>query len=104
MIIQGSNNPLVIQFDADVSGLAKLVATLWGRSGTPLKTWTLSDMSVSGDTAICPITEDETAKLSGMSVTLEVKGLDGSDNTVFWDSVDVDLKQRRDRIIKLTGA
>ena len=104
MIIQGSNNPLVIQFDADVSGLAKLVVTLWGQPGTPLKKWERGDMTVSGDTAICPITEAETAKINAPKVTLEVKGLDGEDNTVFWSAVDVDITHRRDRIIKLTGA
>lgn len=105
MIIQGSNNPLVIQFDADVSGCAKLVVSLWGASGDAVKTWSLDDgMLVHGDTAVCPITEEETAAIGGAKVTLEAKGLDGEDNTVFWHAVDVYITQRRDRVIKLTGA
>lgn len=103
MIIQGSNNPIVIVFDAAVDEMPQIVVTLWGgRNSQPLKVWTLEDMTVTVDTAICPITEDETKNLPGTGVTLEVKGLDGDGGTVFWDAARLDTLQRNDRYIRLT--
>jgi hypothetical protein len=100
MLIQGSNNPLVIQFDAAVDTLPKLVITLWsdtpGNIGKPLKTWEREDMTISGDTAICPIGELETKEYYGDFLILEAKGLDGDGNTIFWDEYSIDLKHRRD--------
>lgn len=106
MIIQGSNNPLTIVFDASVAALPALVVTLWsdkpGHNTEPLKTWTLEDMDVSGDTAVCPLTEDETRQLPDGRLTIEAKGLNGDGETVFWDAAVVDVRGRRDKIITLT--
>lgn len=106
MLIQGSNNPLVIQFDADVDNIPVLVVTLWtdapGHVGRPLKAWELADMTVSGDTAVCPITEAETKAYPAGQLVLEAKGLDGDGNTIFWDEYKLDVKNRRDKVIILT--
>lgn len=108
MLIQGSNNPLVIQFDAAVDALPRLVVTLWsdipGNAGKPLKKWEAEDMTISGDTAICAIGELETKEYFGDTLVLEAKGLDGNGNTIFWDEYSIDLKRRRDRVITLTQA
>lgn len=106
MIIQGSNNPLVIQFDADVSSVPALVVTLWcdmpGMASAPLIRWNKSDMSIVTDTAVCPITEEQTKALPAAQMVIEAKGLDSNGNTVFWDEYKLDTKRRRDRIIQLT--
>ncbi len=107
MIIQGSNNPLVIQFDADISGIPTLVVTLWcdlpGGTGTKLvKQWSQDDMAVNGDTVLCQITEAETKALPANPLVIEAKGLDANGNTVFWDAYTVDVKHRRDKAILLT--
>ena len=106
MIIQGSNNPLVIKFDADISTIPRLVVTLWsdmpGYAGQPVKLWELEDMTINSDTAVCPITEAETKALPTSALVLEAKGLDGDGNTVFWDQYKIDLLRRRDKIITLT--
>lgn len=105
MIIQGSNCPLVIQFDAQIDSMPALVVTLWpdtGCSRAPLKTWYLDDMTVSGDTAVCPLTEKETAGFPDFQQVIEAKGLDENGNTIFWDEYKIELKRRRDRIITLT--
>lgn len=103
MLIQGSNNPIVIVFDAAVDEMPQIVVTLWGKRGTiPIKMWTLEDMTVTGDTAICPITEDETKNLPDTGVVLEVKGLDVNAGTVFWDAARLDTLPRNDRYIRLT--
>lgn len=107
MIIQGSNNPIVIQFDASVENIPMLVVSLWcdsfGSSSTnPVKTWDKESMLIDEDTAICQITEEETASLPASMVFIEAKGLDGDGNTIFWDSQSVDVKKRRDKVIRLT--
>lgn len=106
MIVQGSNSPLVIKFDASVAAIPTLVVSMWcdkpGYAARPVKVWERSDMTISVDTALCPITEDETRALPDGSVTIEAKGLDGSGETVFWDAAVIDVKNRRDKQIKLT--
>lgn len=107
MLIQGSNNPLVIQFDASVADIHTLVVTLWsdapGRVGKLLKKWKTEDMIVSGNTAICPITETETRAIPPGSLVLEAKGLGENGYTVFWSAYNVDVLSRRDKVITLTG-
>lgn len=105
MIIQGSNNPIVIQFDTSVADIPVLIVSLWGGSAAhtskPLKKWEKADMVVDDDTVACEITERETAAFSG-TLTLEAKGLDGNGNTIFWDSQLISVKQRRDNVIMMT--
>lgn len=104
-ILQGSNNPLVIQFDADISNIPVLVISLWcdklRYAGKALKTWETQDIQVSGDTAICQLTESETAKFPDAELILEAKGLDANNNTMFWDQYTIDVKGRHDKVIRL---
>lgn len=106
MIIQGSNNPLVIQFDATVEGMPTLVVTLWSDTAMHqtkmIKRWNIEDMTIDDKTAICPITEEETKALPQGKLIIEAKGLDGDGNTIFWDQYELDVKTRRDRVITLT--
>lgn len=98
MIIQGSDNPLVIEFDDDVSGCSGLVVSLWAGSNTePVKVWEKTDMEISGATVICPISESVTAGLRSISATIEAKGLDEYGNMIFWDEMKVPVKARFDR-------
>ncbi len=104
-ILQGSNNPLVIQFDADISNIPVLVISLWcdklRYAGKALKTWTTDDISINGDTAVCQLTESETAKFPDSELILEAKGLDDHANTIFWDQYPIDVKARHDKTIRL---
>lgn len=109
MIIQGSNNPLVVQFDTDVSDMPVLIVTLWvdkenkcEQYSEKIKQWNKSDMTVQADTVICPITEEETKNISARYLVLEAKGLDSNGNTIFWDQYKLYTKARRDRMISLT--
>ena len=106
MIIQGSNNSLVIQFDQCVADIPTLVVTLWrdliGRGSQKVKEWQKADMTVDDDTVICEITEAETAALPAQQLVIEAKGLDGEGNTIFWDEFRIDVKNRRDKVIRLT--
>lgn len=109
MIIQGSNNPLVIQFDASIADMPSLVVTLWAdktdkfrQSPVLVERWDIEDMIIENDTAICQISEDKTKNISAEYLILEAKGLDSDGNTIFWDQYKLDVKPRRDRIITLT--
>jgi len=105
MIIQGSNNPLVIQFDASVAEMPVLVVTLWSDTAMyptkMIKRWNTEDMTIQDNTAICPITEAETKAIPNGTLILEAKGLDENGNTIFWDQYPLDVKTRRDKIIML---
>lgn len=105
MIVQGSNNPLVLTFDQSVDSIPVLSVTLWsatGRGTNPIKAWTNEDMMINGDTVVCPLTESETASLVPLKLMLEAKGLDSEGNTIFWAEYPIDTYKRRDRIISLT--
>lgn len=106
MIVQGANNPLTIKFDASVADIPTLIVTMWAEKSwydaQPIKIWTREDMTVSLDTAICPISEDETRALPPGYVVIAAKGLDGNGETVFWDEARIDVLMRRDKAIRLT--
>ena len=111
MIIQGSNNPLVIQFDASLDEITTLVISLWrdrlrgdAGSGELIKQWRTGDagLVIDNDEAICDFTEEETAALPPERIVLEAKGLDVAGNTIFWDAYPMDIKARRDKTIALT--
>ena len=55
MIYQGSNSPLIVTFDQDVSELSALTATLWKTgmqcSSTLIKRWDKEDMDINGNVA-----------------------------------------------------
>ena len=103
-LVQGSNVPLTIKFDSSVENLSKLVVTLWSdiRANGPLKQWEKADMTISGDTVICPLTEDETKSFPKTILVVEIKALDGNGDTAFWQEVPIKVVPRRDKIITLT--
>lgn len=103
MLIQGTNTPLAITFEDDVSNVPVLVISLWKRKGIKLKSWTIENIVVDGDTVYCPLEEQETADFPEGAATLEVKGLDENGQTMFWEKAQVLIESRSDRVIKLTG-
>lgn len=106
MIIQGSNNPLVIKFSTSVEDLPQLVVSLWEEKvkgkGSLLKTWRKEDMTLNNDTAICPVTEQLTQSLPSGNLVVLAKGLDDNGETIFWDEYRLPVKERLDRTIALT--
>ena len=102
MIIQGSNNPITLTFDSDLADIPTLVATLWAGAGTMLKRWDKTDMTIDGETAYLPLTEEETAAMHGGSIMLDVKGVDSDGNILFWDEAGIRVLPRRDHSITLT--
>ncbi len=102
MIIQGTNIPLVVTFDADVSEIPALLITLWHR-GTELKRWIKTDVDINVDKVTLPLTEEETAAFPEGYATLMAKGLDEYGLTVFWEEMPVLVEARKDKGISITG-
>lgn len=102
MIVQGTNVPLAVTFDEDVSSIPTLVATLWLKDGTLIKQWEKSDMEIDGETVYLPLDESETVNIAPGFVSLEIKGLDDAGQTIFWEGAMVKVEGRRDRVITLT--
>ena len=103
MIVQGTNAPLELQFDRDLSDMDKLVVTLWSLSGDLVKAWDEDELTIEEDTVLCPLTESETATFPNSWVVVEAKGLDAEGATIFWDEIEVQIVKRNDRIIALIG-
>lgn len=102
MIIQGSNNPITLTFDADITDIPTIVATLWAGRGTMLKRWDKADMAIDGKEAALPLTEEETVAMPCGFLALDVKAVDDDGNIVFWDEASVQVLPRRDSGIHLT--
>lgn len=106
MIVQGSNNPIVLTFDSNVSDCDDLVVTCWDKtksaSGVMLKIWHKGDMQISGNMAVLPITQEDTRRFPDEEVVFAVKGLDADGETIFWDEKKVDILARSDKGIALT--
>ena len=102
MIIQGSNNPITLTFDSDLADIPTLVATLWAGYGNMLKRWDKADMGIDSETVTLPLTEEDTAAMSGGSIMLDVKGVDSDGNIIFWDEAGLRVLPGRDHSITLT--
>lgn len=102
MIIQGSNSPITLTFDSDISEIPTIVATLWRGKGNLFKQWNKSDMEIDETTAELPLTEEETAGLDGGTVVLDVKGVDDTGAIIFYEEAYVQVLARRDSTIPLT--
>lgn len=103
VIPQGSNNPLVIEFDEPMT-MPVLSVSLWDNTQTKgIKKWSLDDVTVQDNLVICPLTEEETRNFPSCGVVLEVKAVDDNGYTVFWQHTPVKVAKRSDRFIDIVG-
>lgn len=103
MIIQGTNAPIVIEFDQAIDQMSELVISVWAVGGALVKMWEKDEIGIEGAIATCPLTEEETKAFPNTVVTIEAKGIDESGEMVFWDQMDVKVLKRRDKVISLIG-
>lgn len=103
VIPQGSNNPLVIEFDEPMT-MPVLSVSLWDSlHKTALKSWSQDDVTTQENVVICPLTEEETRDFPSSGMLLEVKALDNNGYTVFWNQTAVNVVKRYDRLIDIVG-
>lgn len=103
MIIQGSNNPIVLEFDSPVENITDLSALLSPKgiyrcdgSNNYVKHWRLDDVQKSGRTILLPLTQNETLLFNPGRYELEVKWVE-NDNVIFARVIMIQVEARTDR-------
>ena len=99
MIIQSSNEPIILTFTEDAAGLAALRVTLWQGKQRKIREWTLADVIVEGETVSCPLTQAETARFPAGPMLLEVKWLDTDGVTEFAETMQIMVCERLDKTV-----
>lgn len=104
MIIQGSNDPLVIMFDESVENFPKMLVTIWRDSAMTklVKKWRETDMQIAENMIVCPLTEQETAAFPPHQLIVEIKGLDENGTIVIYEAIPIEVMARHDSGIPLT--
>lgn len=102
VIVQGSNNPLTVQFEDTVAGIPDIVCTMW-REITLIKKWEKTDMLIDDDTIICPLSAEETAALIPTPHDILIKALDSDGNTLIYVDLRINVVARNDKDIELTA-
>lgn len=100
-IIQGSNDPIVLEVGEELNGFSKLSAILTSY-GKTYKTWELSDVTITEEgNLILPLTENETLALPEGTLKLDIKGL--KNNVIEFMEVVKLYVVKRDNHTKLKG-
>ena len=83
MIIQGSNQPIVITFDDDIKENTKDLKVLLYTTSGELKSWTMDDLVIAGCSATAALTQEETLSFPVGNCYIEIKWLDSAGITQF---------------------
>ena len=98
MIIQGSNLPIVIEFDEEVENIPALEIGLY-HGDDELKHWSKNNLIIDGSVISAPLKQSETINFPADSVMIEIKWLDSDGITWFADTIKSRVMSRRDRTI-----
>lgn len=102
VFVQGSNNPLCVQFDEAIDELPDIVVTLW-RENKLIKKWEKADMLIDDDTIVCPISAEETAAMIPTPHIIQIKALDENGYTIIYVALKINVVPRNDSGIELTA-
>ena len=100
-LVQGTNCPLEIEFDRDLTDMPALIISAWSPDETLVKRWDKTDVTIEENVVLCPLTEQESQAFPLARLTIEAKGLDEYGATVFWSAMRVQVVKRRDKVISL---
>ena len=95
MIIQGSNNPIILEFDSPMEGITDFSAVL-SYKGQSIKQWRLSDVQIEDVSIIMPLTQEETLAFPSDRLCLEIKWLN-NDNICFAERIAISVEKRFDK-------
>lgn len=101
-IIQGSNDPIAIEVDDDLTTYERISAMLF-QGKTLLKEWTTKDVIKDGNTMYFPIRESETLAFPSGAVTLDCKAYTRSGKVVFVEVIKFNVGSRENKY-QFTGA
>ena len=102
MIIQGSNNPIILEYDSPVDKITDISVVLTRRGSLQCnesgyaKQWRMADVQKSGKTILLPLTQDETLSFMPGKYNLEVKWIE-NDSIIFARVVTIYVEPRSDR-------
>lgn len=100
MIIQGANEPIVINFNMDISSFTEIhIALVNKKSKKVLKHWSKADVVIDGELCICPLTQQDTIQMPTGDCFVEVKWLDEKGSTVFAKPLEDRILNRSDKDI-----
>jgi len=108
MIVQGSNNPIIVSFDEDVSSIQDWSMSLYGedKRGAPgdlLKHWGLDDVEIDENSVSAPLSQEETLAFPPCVATLEIKWLNADDLIFHSKKVRIRIDGRNDSTHLMTS-
>lgn len=99
MIIQGQNNPIVVEFDEAIE-TDEIHARLTNQAdGKELKHWEDETVTVSGNRVTLPLTQEETIGFPAGSAVLEIKFMDNDGIVEFSEKMKIKIDARYDHHI-----
>lgn len=102
MIIQGSNEPVIVEFRVDHE-IKKVDIALFDDQDNLVKDWSFDGGDITDNTVVASLTEDETMAFPCGILTLEVKWLDGNDSIWHGNVITVRCSKRSDKRQMLGG-
>lgn len=102
MIIQGSNEPIVIEFRVDHE-IKKVNIALFGEHDAVIKEWSFDGGDIIDNTVVAPLSEEETMEFPCGILMLEVKWLDGNDTIWHGNVISIRCSKRNDKRQMLGG-
>lgn len=103
MIIQGDNKPIVLELDESAINLTQFSAVLFDNDNI-YTTWGIDDIKMDESVIMLPLAQEDTMKLRGGYVDLEVKFVTDGD-IEFCEKISFVVKKRKDKtIFSLGGA
>ena len=99
-IIQGSNSPIVLEFEDNMSTASKIECSL-NNGDTELKHWSIDDVVVEENLISLPLYESETMNFESGTAYLDAKILDVDGVIIFYNSFKLKVVNKFDRT-KLT--
>lgn len=94
MIIQGSNQPIILNIGKEASDISKLSCLLYSATSN-LKHWELDDVTISEGKLTLPLEESETLEFPSGKAILEVKWLEDG-NIEFAKKLNIQVSKRMD--------
>lgn len=104
VIIQGSNNPIVVNFDRDISQCPSVEVGLYlpkAHGYLTLKEWHKADISFNENEAYIelPLSQEETLSFPSGKISLEIKALDSDNSVVVFDTILGRVEERNNEVV-----
>lgn len=98
MLIQGTNAPIIIEFDDVITDIID-ISVILAKDNKVLKKWGKADVRLEGTNCYCPLEQEDTINLPVGSATLEVKWTNDKGEVNFAETALVKIEKRVDSTI-----